>query len=129
MKILAIGLTAFVLVAVVAPHSRAAAPARVSAHGFALTSLTVELPFDETQYPDGPGADVINANCTACHSASMALTRDQWSAIVSKMADTYKAPIDRHDMPAIVAYLTAMSARLPGAKGPAPRTSNEATTG
>jgi hypothetical protein len=71
------------------------------------------MPIDDQQYPDGPNADIINANCTSCHSASMAMTQpalapDQWKGIVTKMRDVYKAPVAEKDMPAIVSYLSAM---------------------
>lgn len=117
-----IGLTALLLLAVGAPSGRVAPPpapaaapppSRVSAGGFTLASASVDLPADEAPYPDGPHADVVNANCTACHSASMALNQpalaaDQWKAEVTKMREVYHAPVAEADMPAIVAYLTAM---------------------
>lgn len=92
---------------------RAAAPSVVRGQGFAIRSTTVELPYDESFYPDGPGADVMNANCTACHSASMALTQPklthaQWAAIVHKMRDVYRAPVQAEDVPQIVDYLARL---------------------
>jgi cytochrome c5 len=118
-----IGLTGIILVSIGAPSSRkarsdirdvrAGAAASVSARGFSLASTSVDLPVDDATYPDGPHADVINANCTSCHSASMALTQpalsaDQWKATVTKMREVYKAPVAEKDVDAIVAYLTAM---------------------
>ena len=119
-----IGVTALTLVAVGAPNSRKAPspisetsepapPSSVSAKGFTLASTSVDLPVDEATYPDGPHADAINANCTSCHSASMALTQpalsaDQWKATVTKMREVYHAPVAETDIPAIVAYLIAM---------------------
>jgi mono/diheme cytochrome c family protein len=72
------------------------------------------LPEDDTKYPAGPHADVINANCTACHSATMALyqprlTAPEWTAEVNKMRQTYMAPVAEANVPDIVAYLTNMS--------------------
>lgn len=126
-----IGIAAVVLIGVGTPNTRkpraaipatsqAAAPSSVAANGFTLASTSVDLPADEAVYPAGPHADVVNANCTACHSASMALTQptltaDQWKATVTKMRDVYKAPIAEQDVPAILAYLTA----LPGQKAAA----------
>lgn len=91
-------------------------PATASGPGLTLASIDVTLPEDEQTYPDGPGADVINANCTSCHSASMALyqpplSRQQWHEEVEKMRNTFKAPIAEADVPAIVDYLTAISAK------------------
>ncbi|GAA0664791.1 cytochrome c5 [Sphingomonas insulae] len=126
-----VGIAAIVLISIGTPNNRkppaaiaatssVAAPSSVAANGFTLASTSVDLPVDEATYPDGPHADVVNANCTACHSASMALTQpalseDQWKATVTKMREVYKAPIAEQDVPAIVAYLTA----LPGQKAAA----------
>lgn len=110
-----------------APLAAAAAPAlspsQITVGGFTLTSDSVTLPDAHAQFPAGSNADVMNANCTACHSASMVLTQprlsaDQWKATVEKMRESYKAPISESDVPAIVDYLTAMSAKLrPGSPG------------
>lgn len=117
-----VGLIALALVAIGPPNSRVAPPPAqpaalpppsVTARGFTLASTSVDLPIDDAQYPDGPHADVINPNCTSCHSASMALTQpalapDQWKAEVTKMREVFHAPVAEADVPAIVAYLTAM---------------------
>ena len=99
-------------------------PSQVAAGGVTLTSVSVQLPDDEP-YPKGPGADVMNSNCTACHSANMALNQPRlsaadWKGEVEKMRGTYKATIADKDVPAIVQYLTAMSGRLGAAGAPAP---------
>lgn len=99
-----------------APKAEAAEGAprsSVSGGGFTLASASIDLPGDEAMFPDGPHADTVNNVCTACHSASMALTQppmsaDQWRATVTKMREIYKAPVDEKDVPAIVAYLVAM---------------------
>ncbi len=103
------------------PASALAKPTEVSAAGFTLVSQSIELPDTDETYPAGPGADVINANCTACHSASMAqnqpaLTGAQWTATVTKMRDTYKASISASDIPRIVRYLEAMPSQKSGTK-------------
>lgn len=123
-----VGLVGVTLIAIGPPGSRssvspqapsAPAPSSVTAAGFTLASASIDLPLDDPLFPDGPHADVINANCTSCHSASMALTQpalsaDQWKATVAKMRDAYKAPIKDEDGPAIVEYLTALSAARRG---------------
>jgi hypothetical protein len=118
-----LALTATLLASIGAPSARkppvalatsTPEPASVAAHGFALTSASIELPDDTGTYPDGPPhADRINANCTACHSASMALAQppmsaDQWTAEVTKMQEVYKAPVAKADVPRIVDYLVHM---------------------
>lgn len=98
-----------------ASGSPAAPRGAVTGQGFILKSASVELPYDEQAYPDGPGAEVMNANCASCHSASMVLvqpklTRAQWDGVVKKMRDVYHAPVADEDVPAILDYLTKLSA-------------------
>jgi len=75
-----------------------------------LKSVSVELPNGDRMFPDGPGADAVNGNCLACHSAGMvlnqpAMSKAQWEAEVNKMRTAYKAPIDSKDVAPIVDYL------------------------
>jgi cytochrome c5 len=81
-----------------------------------LKSVSINLPDRGTMFP-GPGSDVVNNNCLACHSAGMVLNQPAlpaaaWQAEAEKMIHVYKAPIDEKDVPSIVAYLT----RLKGTK-------------
>ena len=90
-----------------------AAPSSVSAAGFTLTSTAVDLPSSERMFPPGPGMDVAQQNCTACHSVGMvmnqpSLTAAAWDGEVHKMLAVYKAPVDPADVPAIVAYLASI---------------------
>ena len=78
-----------------------------------LKSVSVDLPPGDDMFPNGPGADAINNNCLACHSADMvlnqpALPMTQWQAEVDKMRTAYKAPIDPKDASAIVDYLVSI---------------------
>ena len=82
-----------------------------------LDSVNVELPTSDRLFPDGPGADAINANCLTCHSAGMvlnqpAMPRAAWAAEVNKMIKVYRAPIAAEDVGPIVDYL----ARTKGAR-------------
>lgn len=75
----------------------------------AIKSTSVDLPAGDSLFP-GPGADAINNNCLACHSADMvlnqpALPKATWDAEVHKMITAYKAPVDEKDVGAIVDYL------------------------
>ncbi|MFD2500951.1 c-type cytochrome [Rhizorhabdus histidinilytica] len=59
---------------------------------------------------------MMNANCASCHSASMVLlqpklSREQWTGIVRKMRDVYRAPVADEDVPAIIDYLAKLSPR------------------
>jgi mono/diheme cytochrome c family protein len=75
-----------------------------------LKSINVDLPQSELMFT-GEGADAVNNNCLACHSADMvlnqpALVKAAWQAEVSKMINFYKAPVAAADAAAIVDYLT-----------------------
>jgi mono/diheme cytochrome c family protein len=89
----------------------APASGSVSGNGITLDSVSVDFPDSDRAFPGGTAADIVNANCLACHSAGMvlnqpALTQAQWLAEAKKMRNDFKAPIDEKDVPAIVAYLT-----------------------
>ena len=106
------------------PASQAAPPSQVTAGGVTLTSVNLDFPADDQPYT-GPGSDVMTADCTACHSPSMALNQPRlspadWKGEVDKMRETYKAPVADKDVPEILKYLTSMSARLPPGGAPAP---------
>ena len=78
-----------------------------------LKSVTVDLPPGDDTFPNGPGADAINNNCLACHSADMvlnqpALPKAQWEAEIDKMITAYKAPIDPKDVGAILDNLVSI---------------------
>jgi hypothetical protein len=78
-----------------------------------LKSVNVDLPFGDRMFPDGPGLDVVNGNCLACHSAGTVLTQPalspmQWRTEVEKMRTAYKAPIDAKDIDTIVNYLVPL---------------------
>ena len=91
------------------PMARAASPIE-------LKPVKVELPDSDRMF-GGPGADAINNNCLACHSAGMVLnqpdlSKQAWAAEVNKMINAYKAPVAPEDVGAIVDYLD----RVKGAK-------------
>jgi cytochrome c5 len=78
-----------------------------------LKSTTVTLPDSSTMFPPGPGADVANANCLACHSVGMVmnqpvLPRAAWEAEVNKMRSAFKAPVQASDVAAITDYLVSI---------------------
>ena len=93
------------------PAAAASAPSPNAPQTFVLKSVSVELPTSDISFPGGASADAINANCLACHSASMVLTQPNlaktaWAAEVDKMIHTFKAPIDQRNATAIVDYLS-----------------------
>jgi hypothetical protein len=104
-KMLPLGL---LMVAVLAPLSGRTQPL------ITLKSVTVDLLDSGRMFP-GPGSDAINNNCLACHSAGMVLSqpvlsKSAWQAEVTKMINTYKAPVPEEDAAAIVDYLAHMKA-------------------
>jgi mono/diheme cytochrome c family protein len=93
-----------------------ALPSGKAETGLQLKSVRVELPTDERMFPQGPGSDIANNNCLACHSAGMVLDqpaqpRAVWQAEVDKMREAYKAPIDSSDVDAIVNYLVSIKGK------------------
>ena len=103
-KILPIGLLIGAALSPVAARAQAAP---------VFKSVTVDLPTGDRLFPGGAGADSINNNCLACHSADMvlnqpALPKAQWDAEVIKMHTAYKAPIDPKDVNAILDYLVSL---------------------
>jgi hypothetical protein len=81
----------------------------VGATSIELKSTKVEYPTSDVMFP-GNGADAINNNCLACHSADHVLyqpllSRESWAEVVHKMVTAYKAPISPDDEKQIVDYL------------------------
>ncbi len=74
-----------------------------------LTTITVSLPDPLRQF-QGADAAAINNNCLVCHSAGMvlnqpAMNKATWTVEVNKMINAFKAPVQKADVPAIIAYL------------------------
>lgn len=82
----------------------------------ALTAIpaTVCLAGEEiVKLKDGPGQDLVQANCVMCHSLdyiqmnSVFLDREGWQKSVDKMIKVMGAPIRPDDVPPIVDYLAS----------------------
>ena len=78
----------------------------------ALKPVEVQMPADEPQF-SGPDADLLTANCAACHSPEMILTQprmteEQWRGSVEKMRSVYKAPIEEADAAKLPAALVRL---------------------
>jgi cytochrome c5 len=71
------------------------------------------LPDETAAFTPGPNLDVVQNNCTACHSADYistqprGLKKDFWQAEVTKMIKVYGAPIEDADVGKIVDFLAA----------------------
>jgi len=99
------------------PAAPATASTSVTGGGMTLTSLAIDLPESDREFPPGPGVEVAQANCAACHSVGMvlnqpALSHATWETEVHKMIAVYKAPVSDDDAKTIVAYLD----RIKGAR-------------
>jgi mono/diheme cytochrome c family protein len=78
-------------------------------------SRAYTLPNETAAFRPGPNLEVVQNNCTACHSADYIniqprgpkFKKDFWQAEVTKMIKVYGAPIDEADIGKIVDYLTA----------------------
>ena len=77
--------------------------------------VSYTLPEETAAFKPGTNLEVVQNNCTACHSADYVKTqprgekfkKDFWAAEVTKMIKVYGAPIDDADVGKIVEYLTA----------------------
>ena len=76
--------------------------------------VSYNLPEETAAFKPGPNLEVVQNNCTACHSADYIKTQPQgpkfkkdfWHAEVMKMIKVYGAPIDEADVDKIVEYLS-----------------------
>jgi sulfite dehydrogenase (cytochrome) subunit B len=77
--------------------------------------VSYTLPEETAAFKPGTNLEVVQNNCTACHSADYVKTqprgekfkKDFWQAEVGKIIKVYGAPIDDADVGKIVDYLTA----------------------
>jgi hypothetical protein len=75
--------------------------------------IAYQLPVETAAFKPGPNLEVVQNNCTGCHSADYIATQprgpkfttDFWQAEVTKMIKVYGAPIDDADSRKIVEYL------------------------
>jgi mono/diheme cytochrome c family protein len=77
--------------------------------------VSYKLPDETAAFKPGPNLEVVQNNCTGCHSADYIAIQprgpkykaDFWKAEVTKMIKVYGAPINEADVPRIVEYLAA----------------------
>jgi mono/diheme cytochrome c family protein len=81
--------------------------------GAALAApINYKTPDEVATFKPGPNLEVVQGNCSACHSADYIATQPPmkdkqgfWQAEVTKMIKVYGAPIDDADIGKIVDYL------------------------
>ena len=94
------------------------ATAAISALCFGSVSaapVSYKLPEETAAFMPGPNLDVVQNNCTGCHSADHIATQPRgpnyktefWKAEVTRMIQLYGAPVADADVPRIVEYLAA----------------------
>ena len=110
---------AAIVIALTAPLSpladagkRATAPATLPA----WTTLNVELPLSDVEFPAGQDADLANVQCLICHSAGMVLrqpplTKEQWRAEVVKMGAVFGALVPADQVEPLTEYLFRINGR------------------
>jgi len=94
------------------PLLAVAALGAVAAHA---VPVVYKLPEETAAFKPGPNLEVVQANCTGCHSSDYVNTQPRnvkskkefWQAEVTKMIKVYGAPIEDADVPKIVDYLAA----------------------
>jgi mono/diheme cytochrome c family protein len=90
-----------------------AATAGLTVASVHAAAVSYTLPDETAAFKPGPNLEVVQNNCTACHSADYVNTqprgpkfkKDFWQAEVTKMIKVYGAPIDSADVDRIVEYL------------------------
>ena len=76
--------------------------------------VAYKLPNQTATFKPGPNMEVVQNNCTSCHSVDYVQTQPRgpkfkevfWRAEVTKMIKVYGAPIDEAAVDKIVDYLT-----------------------
>lgn len=73
-----------------------------------------KTPDEVAAFKPGPNLEVVQGNCSACHSSDYIATQPPmkdkkgfWQTEVTKMIKVYGAPIDDADVSKIVDYLAA----------------------
>jgi hypothetical protein len=73
----------------------------------------IKLPEAPVDLPAGRGRESVIAHCAVCHSLAYIpiqppLSRETWTAVVTKMQKTYSAPIPDDKLGEIIEYLVAV---------------------
>ena len=95
--------------------SLGAGAAGLSLLAVAAKPVSYDLPQETAALKPGSNVELVQNNCTACHSVDYIETqprgpkfkKDFWQAEVTKMIKVYGAPIDEGDVGKIVDYLAA----------------------
>lgn len=77
----------------------------------AAAPLKIELPAETEVFKSGPGADIANGHCLACHSVEYVATQPPlprvfWASSVNKMREKYGAAVPDDQVEPLLDYLT-----------------------
>ena len=83
------------------------------------TSVLAQTPSGPPALPEGPGKDLVQGICTACHQTreierSMGYTKEGWRELTSTMIDLSKTPEQQEQV------LSYLAAHFPAGKNPRP---------
>jgi mono/diheme cytochrome c family protein len=86
----------------------------------AWSTVTAELPWSNSLFPPGNGAELANGECLICHSAGMVLrqpplTEDEWRGEINKMRTAFGAPVPETQVDALAKYLHSVNGAQPSA--------------
>jgi hypothetical protein len=76
----------------------------------------IRLPEAKFELPPGKGREIVVAQCAVCHTVAYIplqppLSRETWTAEVTKMQKTFSAPIPDDKVGEIIDYLVAVNGK------------------
>ena len=111
--ILAAGVLPLAVVALAASPSDDQKPEPAMERG---TVRAIKLPEVKAELPPGPGRETVAAQCVVCHTLNYImiqppLSKETWTAEVTKMQKTFSAPIPDDKIGEIVDYLLMVNGK------------------
>ena len=84
-------------------------PVKISANGV----YSITLPELDPALPDKPGKEFVQNLCVTCHTTRYImnqpeLSREVWSAEITKMQKVFNAPVPAESVPVVMEYLMAV---------------------
>jgi hypothetical protein len=78
------------------------------------TARVIRLPKPQVHMPDGPNKELVMVQCAMCHTPQYItlqppLSKDAWTASITKMRTTFSGPIPEDQVPKILEYVLAVN--------------------
>jgi cytochrome c5 len=78
------------------------------------TARVIRLPKPKVNMPDGPNKELVMVQCAMCHTPQYItlqppLSKDAWTASITKMRTTFSGPIPEDQVPKILEYVLAVN--------------------